>query len=127
MSSLSPPARKLETDPAICLSSTRRTTKVATSGDPSPRPDPAGIAAHARNLPQFFCSAPRRSRCADVCCPCRRPAVLCPPEGAMLTAVMTDIHANREAFSACLADAAVRGVTGFVLLGDYVGYGAEPG
>jgi diadenosine tetraphosphatase ApaH/serine/threonine PP2A family protein phosphatase len=45
----------------------------------------------------------------------------------MPTAVMTDIHANREAFSACLADAAVRGVTAFVLLGDYVGYGAEPG
>ena len=36
-------------------------------------------------------------------------------------------HANREAFSACLAHAASRGVDRLVFLGDYVGYGADPG
>src|SRR5215813_13570047 len=45
----------------------------------------------------------------------------------MLTALLADIHANREAFSACLADAAARDVQRHVFLGDYVGYGAEPG
>lgn len=39
---------------------------------------------------------------------------------------MADIHANREAFEACLADARARGVSRFVFLGDYVGYGADP-
>jgi len=39
---------------------------------------------------------------------------------------MADIHANREAFEACLRDARARGVERFVFLGDYVGYGADP-
>jgi diadenosine tetraphosphatase ApaH/serine/threonine PP2A family protein phosphatase len=39
---------------------------------------------------------------------------------------MADIHANREAFEACLRDAQARGVDRLVLLGDYVGYGADP-
>lgn len=39
---------------------------------------------------------------------------------------MADIHANREAFSACLAHAEALGVSDFVFLGDYVGYGADP-
>lgn len=44
----------------------------------------------------------------------------------MLTAILTDIHANREALSACLAHAEGSGVDRFVFLGDYVGYGADP-
>jgi diadenosine tetraphosphatase ApaH/serine/threonine PP2A family protein phosphatase len=45
----------------------------------------------------------------------------------MRIAILSDIHANREAFEACLADAARRGAQRLVLLGDVVGYGAEPG
>jgi diadenosine tetraphosphatase ApaH/serine/threonine PP2A family protein phosphatase len=45
----------------------------------------------------------------------------------MLIALMSDIHANREAFSACLAHAASYPVDRHVFLGDYVGYGADPG
>jgi diadenosine tetraphosphatase ApaH/serine/threonine PP2A family protein phosphatase len=45
----------------------------------------------------------------------------------MLIALMSDIHANREAFSACLAHAARYPVDRYVFLGDYVGYGADPG
>jgi diadenosine tetraphosphatase ApaH/serine/threonine PP2A family protein phosphatase len=44
----------------------------------------------------------------------------------MLIAFFADIHANREAFEACLAQARERGAEQFVLLGDYVGYGGEP-
>lgn len=44
----------------------------------------------------------------------------------MRFAVLTDIHANREAFEAVLADVAVHGVDRIVLLGDIVGYGADP-
>lgn len=45
----------------------------------------------------------------------------------MRIALLTDIHANREAFEACLRDAERRGAQRFVLLGDLVGYGADPG
>jgi diadenosine tetraphosphatase ApaH/serine/threonine PP2A family protein phosphatase len=45
----------------------------------------------------------------------------------MRIAILSDIHANREAFEACLADAERRGAQRLVLLGDIVGYGAEPG
>jgi diadenosine tetraphosphatase ApaH/serine/threonine PP2A family protein phosphatase len=41
-------------------------------------------------------------------------------------ALFADIHANREAFEACLADARRRGAERFVFLGDIVGYGADP-
>ncbi len=44
----------------------------------------------------------------------------------MKLAIFADIHANRQAFSACLAAARARGAERFVLLGDYVGYGADP-
>ena len=44
----------------------------------------------------------------------------------MLIAFFADIHANRQAFSACLAQARDHGAERFVLLGDYVGYGADP-
>lgn len=44
----------------------------------------------------------------------------------MRFAVLTDIHANREAFEAVLADVAGHGVDRIALLGDIVGYGADP-
>ena len=44
----------------------------------------------------------------------------------MLIALFADIHANRQAFTACLAQAREQGAQRFVLLGDYVGYGADP-
>jgi diadenosine tetraphosphatase ApaH/serine/threonine PP2A family protein phosphatase len=43
-----------------------------------------------------------------------------------LIAIFADIHANRPAFEACLRDAAGQGAGDIVLLGDYVGYGADP-
>src|SRR2546421_7853597 len=49
------------------------------------------------------------------------------PDKTMLIALMTDIHANREAFSACLTHAASCPVDRYVFLGDYVGYAADPG
>lgn len=44
----------------------------------------------------------------------------------MRLAVFADIHANRPAFEACLKGARVRGAERMVLLGDLVGYGADP-
>jgi len=44
----------------------------------------------------------------------------------MRIALMSDIHANREAFAACLAHAKASGAEHHVFLGDYVGYGADP-
>lgn len=44
----------------------------------------------------------------------------------MRTAILTDIHANLEAMTACLADAKAQGVERYVCLGDTVGYGADP-
>lgn len=41
-------------------------------------------------------------------------------------AVLSDIHANREALEAVLDDARARGCERFVCLGDIVGYGADP-
>jgi diadenosine tetraphosphatase ApaH/serine/threonine PP2A family protein phosphatase len=40
--------------------------------------------------------------------------------------IFADIHANRQAFDACLKAARVRGAERIVLLGDFVGYGADP-
>jgi diadenosine tetraphosphatase ApaH/serine/threonine PP2A family protein phosphatase len=45
----------------------------------------------------------------------------------MRIALMSDIHGNREAFAACLEHAAQNGVERYVFLGDYAGYGADPG
>lgn len=45
----------------------------------------------------------------------------------MLIAIMTDLHANREAVSACLASAEEHGAQRYAFLGDLVGYGADPG
>ena len=45
---------------------------------------------------------------------------------AVLIALFADIHANRQAFEACLDHARVQGAQRYVFLGDYVGYGADP-
>jgi diadenosine tetraphosphatase ApaH/serine/threonine PP2A family protein phosphatase len=44
----------------------------------------------------------------------------------VLVALFADIHANKQAFSACLRQARELGAEQIVLLGDYVGYGADP-
>ena len=44
----------------------------------------------------------------------------------MLLALLSDIHANRQAFSACLEAARARGADRFIFLGDFVGYGGDP-
>jgi predicted phosphodiesterase len=44
----------------------------------------------------------------------------------MRVAVLSDIHANRQAFEAVLADAASTSVDELWCLGDVVGYGADP-
>jgi len=43
-----------------------------------------------------------------------------------LTAIISDLHSNRQAMDTMLADAKRRGVERFVCLGDVIGYGAEP-
>lgn len=45
----------------------------------------------------------------------------------MKLALITDLHANREAFEACFDAACAAGAEAFALLGDFVGYGADPG
>ncbi len=42
-------------------------------------------------------------------------------------AVLSDIHGNRQALDAVLADAADRGIDRWWCVGDIVGYGADPG
>ena len=44
----------------------------------------------------------------------------------MKLALLSDIHANIRALDACLGHARQQGAQGFALLGDFVGYGAEP-
>ena len=44
----------------------------------------------------------------------------------MLIALLADIHGNREALTACLADAERAGAERYVFLGDLIGYGADP-
>jgi diadenosine tetraphosphatase ApaH/serine/threonine PP2A family protein phosphatase len=44
----------------------------------------------------------------------------------VLLALFADIHANRPAFAACLEAARARRADRIVLVGDYVGYGADP-
>lgn len=44
----------------------------------------------------------------------------------MKLALMSDIHANVQAFDACLAHARAQGAQQLALLGDLVGYGANP-
>jgi diadenosine tetraphosphatase ApaH/serine/threonine PP2A family protein phosphatase len=45
----------------------------------------------------------------------------------MRIALMSDVHGNREAFAACLDHAMQSGIDRYVFLGDYAGYGADPG
>lgn len=45
----------------------------------------------------------------------------------MRYAVLSDVHANLEALTAVLADAADEGARAVLCLGDLVGYGADPG
>jgi diadenosine tetraphosphatase ApaH/serine/threonine PP2A family protein phosphatase len=47
-------------------------------------------------------------------------------EEIVLLAFFADIHANRQAFAACLDYARAHGAEQFICLGDYVGYGADP-
>jgi predicted phosphodiesterase len=44
----------------------------------------------------------------------------------MITAFIADLHANREAVEAVLEHARAQGAQRWVLLGDFVGYGADP-
>ena len=44
----------------------------------------------------------------------------------MKLALLSDIHANRQALEACLAHAQAQGVDRHAVLGDLVGYGADP-
>jgi diadenosine tetraphosphatase ApaH/serine/threonine PP2A family protein phosphatase len=44
----------------------------------------------------------------------------------MRIAFLSDIHANREAFDACVTHAQRQGVDRWIFLGDLVGYGADP-
>lgn len=44
----------------------------------------------------------------------------------MLLGLFADIHANRQAFGACLDEARAQGAERMIFLGDYVGYGADP-
>ncbi|HET7792305.1 MAG TPA: metallophosphoesterase family protein [Rhizobacter sp.] len=45
----------------------------------------------------------------------------------MKLALITDLHANREAVDAVLAHAQAQGTEQYAFLGDFVGYGADPG
>ena len=45
----------------------------------------------------------------------------------MRIAVLSDIHSNLQALRSCLDDAHTNGAARFVFLGDFVGYGADPG
>jgi diadenosine tetraphosphatase ApaH/serine/threonine PP2A family protein phosphatase len=44
----------------------------------------------------------------------------------MRLALLTDLHANREALSACLAHAQQQRADRYAFMGDFVGYGADP-
>ena len=44
----------------------------------------------------------------------------------MRIAVLADVHSNRQALEACLTQARALGAERFALLGDFVGYGADP-
>jgi predicted phosphodiesterase len=43
----------------------------------------------------------------------------------MRLALLTDLHANREALTACLAHAQEQGADSYAFMGDFVGYGAD--
>ena len=43
-----------------------------------------------------------------------------------MQAIVSDIHANQEAFEVVLRDIERQGVTEIISLGDFIGYGASP-
>lgn len=45
----------------------------------------------------------------------------------MKLALITDLHANRDAVEAVMVHSVMQGAQRYAFLGDYVGYGAEPG
>jgi len=45
----------------------------------------------------------------------------------MWIGLFSDVHGNREALEATVDHARRSGITRFIFLGDYVGYGADPG
>ena len=47
-------------------------------------------------------------------------------EPAAYAALLTDLHANKEALDACLAHARLQKADRYAFLGDFVGYGADP-
>lgn len=49
------------------------------------------------------------------------------PGAIMRLAILSDIHANRDAFAAVLNEPAVQAADRIVMLGDLVGYGPDPG
>jgi diadenosine tetraphosphatase ApaH/serine/threonine PP2A family protein phosphatase len=53
-------------------------------------------------------------------------AIIAGKKEPVLTAILSDIHGNREALEACLASARQKTPDRYVLLGDMVGYGADP-
>ena len=55
-----------------------------------------------------------------------KPGVEPQPEESVRYALFGDIHANLEALSAVLEDAAAQGCTHYICLGDVVGYNADP-
>jgi diadenosine tetraphosphatase ApaH/serine/threonine PP2A family protein phosphatase len=58
--------------------------------------------------------------------PVTSPANRIGAEEIVLLALFADIHANRQAFGACLDYARAHGAERIICLGDYVGYGADP-
>ncbi len=51
----------------------------------------------------------------------------CVHESLMKIALLSDIHSNLQALQACLDHAQAQGAQQFALLGDLIGYGADPG
>ena len=56
----------------------------------------------------------------------KRTRAMMEAEEQLRLAIFADIHANRQAFQACLDSARARGAEQIVCLGDIVGYGADP-
>jgi diadenosine tetraphosphatase ApaH/serine/threonine PP2A family protein phosphatase len=54
-------------------------------------------------------------------------AIILGEKHRVLIAILTDIHGNREALEACLASVREKNADRHVFLGDFVGYGADPG
>ena len=45
----------------------------------------------------------------------------------MKLALIADLHANRESVGAVMTHASTQGIDRYAFLGDFVGYGADPG